>query len=614
MASLRELQNRTEVLLTQPVLRDEGVLAEDPVLAQRVRRPFSVFNTDDLDQALSLADRWMALAVQPGESARARTRGLEAALDDAEVVREVQNPDLVEYALLVFLTHYRDGARLPLPSLLERHPELFGPAEGLIDEAVDPEAALDYWRVDPLANQHHEHWHVVYPSSGVPDGRQGRVVKKRHGELFAYMHRQMLARYDAERRSLGLAPVVAYSNYRQPIAEAFRPPSPEYNARVAGANPFSVDPFVVAGNEAERDRVTAVGASMQLPNGSALNADRYGDVIEASAGWRLPGRFGLHNEGHGMFAELSPGPGRAAMNSPADAIKDPVFFCWHRHIDDLHNAFQEKLPANNFADAPPVQFPINAVSLLFTDQIPGFNPGVDFSSWARARFGGIRWAKNDDPSVTNELQTHMATAPTMGSRPYLDHRDFAYVVRLENTAARKVNVTLRIFLVPDAFAKDHRQWIELDKFPVSLAPRAKTAIPRWGGLSSIVQKPVTRPPSGRRDPNRGGPDGGAWDETNYCTCGWPFHLLLPRGTPTGMPCQLLVMATDADKDQVIQDRHCGSLSFCGAKDVDYPDTREMGYPFDRRFARGAAPATILGTLANVTIRPVTIRHLPAPPG
>lgn len=614
MASLRELQNRTEALLVEPVLRDEGVLAEDPVLAQRVLTPFSVFNTDQLDQALSLADRWMALAAAPGSSARARTRGLEAALDDAEAVREVQNPELVEYALLVFLTHYRDGARLPLPSLLERHPELFRPAEGLVDEAVDPEAALDYWRVDPLANQHHEHWHVVYPSSGVPDGRQGRVVKKRHGELFAYMHRQMLARYDAERRSLGLAPVVPYSNYRQPIGEAFRPPSPEYNARVAGANPYSVDPFGVTANEAERERVSALGASMALPNGSALNADRYGDIIEASVGWRLPNRFGLHNEGHGMFAQLSPGPGRAAMNNPADAIKDPVFFRWHRHIDDLHNGLQEKLPANDFGDAPPVRFPDNAVSFAFTDQIPGYRPGADLSLFARTRFSGIRWTKNDDASVTNELQTYMATAATMGTRPYLDHRDFAYVIRIENTAARKVNVTLRIFLVPDAFAKDRRQWIELDKFPVSLAARAKSAVPRWGGLSSVAQKPVTRPPSGRRSPNRAGPDRGAWDETNYCTCGWPFHLLLPRGTEAGMPYQVLVMATDADKDQVIQDRHCGSLSFCGAKDVDYPDVREMGYPFDRRFPRGAAPATVLGALSNVTIRPVTIRHLPGPPG
>lgn len=57
MASIRELPKRTEALLVAPPLRGEGVLAADPVLAQRVTRSFSVFNTDDLDRALSLADR-----------------------------------------------------------------------------------------------------------------------------------------------------------------------------------------------------------------------------------------------------------------------------------------------------------------------------------------------------------------------------------------------------------------------------------------------------------------------------------------------------------------------------------------------------------------------------
>ncbi len=122
--------------------------------------------------------------------------------------------------------------------------------------------ALDYWREDALANEHHEHWHQVYPYTGLPprdflgwatetprsdmvavlealapgQNWAGQVaaaspqqlasffsaqvvtsdavfglpaqlyrvlfhLNDRQGELFFYMHQQMLARYDAELRS-----------------------------------------------------------------------------------------------------------------------------------------------------------------------------------------------------------------------------------------------------------------------------------------------------------------------------------------------------------------------------------------------------------------------------
>ena len=119
--------------------------------------------------------------------------------------------------LMIFITHDPRAARLPVPSLEERRPDLAARAvesstESL--EAVGGEGQLDWFREDPLANQHHEHWHVVYPVSGVPDGRGGATGKDRQGELFFYMHQQMLARYDAERLAGGLPPVRPFATIR----------------------------------------------------------------------------------------------------------------------------------------------------------------------------------------------------------------------------------------------------------------------------------------------------------------------------------------------------------------------------------------------------------------
>lgn len=44
--------------------------------------------------------------------------------------------------------------------------------------------------------------------------------------------------------------------------------------------------------------------------------------------------------------------------------------------------------------------------------------------------------------------------------------------------------------------------------------------------------------------------GDALDQFNFCGCGWPQHMLIPKGTPQGLPVQLFVMITDYSKDKV----------------------------------------------------------------
>jgi len=73
--------------------------------------------------------------------------------------------------------------------------------------------------------------------------------------------------------------------------------------------------------------------------------------------------------------------------------------------------------------------------------------------------------------------------------------------------------------------------------------------------------------------------------TPFCGCGWPHHLLLPKGTPDGMIFDLFVMVTNGREDAVRQtgrQRVCRAAPiFCGIEGELYPDARPMGYPFDR---------------------------------
>lgn len=39
-------------------------------------------------------------------------------------------------------------------------------------------------------------------------------------------------------------------------------------------------------------------------------------------------------------------------------------------------------------------------------------------------------------------------------------------------------------------------------------------------------------------------------EFNFCGCGWPQHMLVPKGLPEGLQSQLFVMVSDYELDRV----------------------------------------------------------------
>src|SRR5207302_1184748 len=93
-----------------------------------------------------------------------------------------------------------------------------------------------------------------------------------------------------------------------------------------------------------------------------INPSLLADSIEANAGSVDPTLYGsLHNMGHVLIADLHDPAGAfptrpGVMTSTATAVRDPVFFRWHKHVDDVFVVWQSKLPANDFTnDAPPVR-------------------------------------------------------------------------------------------------------------------------------------------------------------------------------------------------------------------------------------------------------------------
>jgi Hemocyanin, ig-like domain/Hemocyanin, copper containing domain len=695
MPTLAELRDRSDALFTELL---QAQTRRSPRRGRRLSAvagpaggEFSWFDPDDARAAAALAFALSAFAAS-GDGVE---HGLSSALDHVDEQKGRAHPEQVRQGFALFVTHNRDGRRLAKPRTVAAAPGLFSPPRaGRAGPAISvggPSPGLDYWREDVLANEHHQHWHEVYPYTGLPPRRFDEWVAERttdemvaileaidpgqqwgdivpgatpaqlaglfaqvvdqdlardlpaelygklfrlndrQGELFFYMHQQMLARYDAELLSNGLPRVEPYGPdaWGDPIAAGHDPIEivgfgrrepektlPPDQASVLQALWHEIDDALTANN--------LVG-----PDGGAvaIQPTNLGEAVEATVSQlrdlAQDAYRGLHNAGHGFISQLAkPRPG--VMTSTVTAIRDPIFWQWHKCVDDLNARWQSNLGPYDLADSPPVLLR-NALDGAPADT-PWASPDIILSRTAdlpagaepaqlgKDLFGGANWsadfaaaqasANGTSLQTIDQLTTRMAKA-NFGGRPvwYLTHEPFSYFVRVENTVANPVDVTIRIYLVPAEQAADRRLWMEMDKFLVELAAGEKLVVYRPDTESSIVKRPKETSPAAVTE------GGSGPDENSYCDCGWPYTLLLPRGKPEGMLFRLLIVCTDAAIDRVAHQEHCGSMSYCGAVDR-YPDTRDMGYPFSRPFDGPAATAIQdkIVALNSAAARTVTIRH------
>jgi Hemocyanin, ig-like domain/Hemocyanin, copper containing domain len=689
VATIAQLRNRSEELFTS-LLAAQVAKRRQPARRAAAPAAFSWFDPRDAVAAAALSFRLSA----HGASRKRPSDALSNALDHVEAEMIGSDPERVRVGFALFVTHNREGRRLAKPRTAAAAPRLFSPPRtGAAPEqrisigGLSP--GLDYWREDVLANEHHQHWHEVYPFTGLPPrsfpewlARNTKAdlveilnalqpdpgwaefvasatpqqlaalfaevvqaealfslppelytklfhLNDRQGELFFYMHEQMLARYDAELLSSDLARVEPYgpTAWNQPIAAGHDPIEvPDYGRREPGETLASADAQDLRRMWQEIDDALD-SKNLRGANGGTIPIDRtnLGEAVEPAVSQLRaldPDAYGgLHGTGHVLIARLATPAG--VMRNTVTAIRDPVFWQWHKFIDNINARWQKELAPYEFADAP---------SILVRDSLgpgtaePWTSPdiilcrsvdlpeGVAPQSLGEQLFGGANWSTDftagtaaaDGVSLetVDVLTTRMASV-IFGDRQisYLTHEPFSYFLRIENASSTSLDVTVRIFLAPADQAADRRAWMEMDKFLLQLPASSKFVAYRPDTESSVVKRPVDASPA---DVSAGGGDP---DENSYCDCGWPYTLLLPRGKQDGMAYRLLVLCTDAAIDRVSHAEHCGSMSYCGAVDR-YPDTRDMGYPFSRPFA-GPKPTAIrdaILALPTAAARTVSIRH------
>ncbi|XP_023292337.2 phenoloxidase 2-like [Lucilia cuprina] len=575
-------------------------------------------------------------------------RTIDDLLSMAAYARDRVNPYMFNYALSVTLLHRTDTKDLDLPSYAQNFPDKFVDSQvfrqvreevTVVPEGsrmpivvprdytasdLDPEHRLWYFREDIGINLHHWHWHLVYPFEA---SDRSIVAKDRRGELFYYMHQQIIARYNMERFSNNLARVTRLNNFREPIQEGYFPkmdslvasrawPPRFQNTQIKDlkrqADQITLD---VGDLERWRDRILeaihmgyAVDEQNQRrPLDETTGIDTLGNMMESSIISPNRALYGdFHNQGH-VFIAYSHDPDHrylesfGVMGDSTTAMRDPVFYRWHAYIDDIFQEHKRRLPPYSQA-----QLQYDGVSITGVQVASeGGQPNILSTFWQQSDL---------------DLSRGMDFVPrgnVFARFTHLQHTPFTYTINVNNAGGAMRFGMVRIFIAPKhdergqpmLFNEQRLLMVELDKFVASLNP-GKNTIKRRSTESSVTI-PFERT-FRNLDTNRPAANSAGELEFNFCGCGWPQHMLIPKGRPEGLPCELFVMVSNYEDDRIDQQLvgSCSdAASYCGVRDRLYPDRRPMGFPFDR-LPRQGADRLINFLTPNMSMVDVSIRHDP----
>ncbi|OXA56730.1 Hemocyanin A chain [Folsomia candida] len=445
-----------------------------------------------------------------------------------------------------------------------------------------------------------------------------------------------LARYHAERLAHGLPPVLPLNLQRGTILrEPYnshltdtnsgrnwtpRPPNVPIQDTMSNAIPDA--PFFVSVDnrtinlgrilESIALRTLLSAFQGQVPIDNVQGIDLLGDVIEASAYSLNPeyyGYYGVHNTGHVLISlVLDP---VQELGLPPGVMGDTATGDWPLVFDGVE-VLNVKVVAPGL--------PANSLETFWSERQFDLSRGLDFNRTA-VQGPILTWYE-----YCGAYDIWIIDSSRF---PVSIHCDLntIFLQNILQDSQRARRATFRIYLAPRFDEKGRRYVLEeqrrrffiLDKFTVALNP----------GMNKVVRNSadslltIDFPQSYRELQTD------VANQTPDCGCGWPHHLLIPKGTPTGMAFDLFVMATDARLDAVPQSGRgsvCRSAPiYCGIVGERYPDARPMGYRFDRpiysnnninpldpRFDDVPGPITLeewVSEVPNMAVNRVVVTHI-----
>nr|QCC26459.1 hexamerin 3 precursor [Lepidocampa weberi] len=456
----------------------------------------------------------------------------------------------------------------------------------------DPQAFLDYFTEDMTLNQQYSIWHKSFPFWWNPE--RFSHDNNRQGELFMYLQHQILNRYHLERSAHRMPHVKALEGHHE-IKQGYAPKMVYTNGVFMPNRPdfvkekeYEHSKYVEA-----KDWEYRVKAAIDL--GYVVTEDNQKVSLNSTEGMDILGRiiqgsnyqfkreyYGhLNTWAHKYYGQIQD-PLYKYENVPSalqhfeTAIRDPLFYRIQKTLNVLYKKYKDNLKPYTKEQLSFPGVEVQAVKVV----------GESRSSTPNTLITHFEEHQVDLSNVQNKEDTKVK-----GIVSRLRHEPFQYAITLNSKVTKPAFV--RIYLAPkydylgNKYDINQKRWyaVEMDKFVVDLK-QGQNVIRRGSMESSIVKKETETFRQLYQKVEEAIKNGEKYSEQKTVSnCGWPLHLLLPKGTKEGQKYTLYVVVTDYQEDRVPNTKiptYQTPHSLCGLHhDTMYPDNKPMGYPFDR---------------------------------
>ncbi|XP_077293805.1 hexamerin 70b-like [Arctopsyche grandis] len=537
--------------------------------------------------------------------------------------REFINEQLYVYALSIALIHRPDTYKMMLPLIHEIQPHYFftndvmqkayyakmqghsddlgdrvhqGPDKSVIINSnytgwqfnYNEEQKLSYFTEDIGLNSMYYYMHLNYPSW--MDGSKYGLTTDRRGELYYYLHQQLLARYYLERLSNGMGEIPNFS-WRWPVETGYQPSMRYFNGLEFPVRPnhFDLRRGEFLGNlmqveDYERRIRDAIDQGyVVLKNGSHVSLhepesiEHLANIIEGnpeSANMRLYKYSNIIAKillGNSVHPVLDHFVAPSALEQYQTCLRDPMFYQLYKRYVGFFNQYKKLLTpyTKEELNCPGVKIENVEIEKLVT-YFDHFNSEITNAGWLNKEE-----AKNQED--------HMKI---MVRQTRLNHQPFTVTI---NTVSEKVTkVVVRMYLGPKYDGKgnlinlnrNRLNYFELDQFLYNLKSgkniiRRNSRNFRWNTNdatpSSMIYKNITDALEGNHEFVI------TESEPLY---GFPDRFVLPKGRKGGMPYNLYIIVSPYVCSSPCPPEGQGLSDKVGTGSR-LLDSLPMGYPWDR---------------------------------
>nr|QCC26458.1 hexamerin 2 precursor [Lepidocampa weberi] len=586
---------------------------------------FSLYYPEDRKQAIYLFE------------ALYYAKDFETFYKTAVYARYVANEQMYVYALTTAVMHREDTRGIKLPAQYEIFPEHFinsraiyqaykqkGMKEGSTVEVKNTwfskknwETLLQYYTNDLSLTTHYHNfgksfpvwWQYVY-------GKQ----LDRQGELYFYAQHQLLNRYNMERLSHNMPTVREVQWDKRYVKYGFNPQTiyrngEEFPVRyddmeIKDVHDKKYGKILVRDVQDYERRIRSA-----IDKQFVLKGEYQVQSLNNTEGVNVLGQiiYGAHEnqEAHHYYGKLNT-YSHALLGRIVDpegkynmapsvleqdvAVRDPLYYNLKKQYDQM---FQK----HKYLLRPYTKEEIEMNGVTIEDvQVSELKTYMEPYE--------ITLSNIFDETYKGEQEQEQ---PMKAKVERLTHKPFQYQIQVNSQ--QEFNAVVRIFLAPkkNAFGQKYsaqeQAWkaMELDTF-ITKIQTGKNTLLRKSAESTVTINDYTNMfdlKNKVKDALQG--QGEFMFDKDYRHCGFPAHLLLPRGKVEGQEYALFVYISNYDQEKVSDAQFSlkqGVSSICGTMKGKYPLSKPLGYPLDR-----AIPEEhVFKTTKNFFYKNVVIYH------